>query len=727
MKMPRILLVLGDQDRIRKKVEANEIKRKFQNRAEFTTLEEPPIDEFLRTIRDPNQFFDIIIIIGHSDTNCNGIDGEIGINVSEKISIAQFSAPFQTSVQNKLKLVILAGCCTIGTARSLGANPINVPNVIGFRLPIHQNILRRFFESLCQYWINESRSLEVAVSKTREDLMTCNQSNYPGSAILPVLFSSPYKPAYLYPTEPNSTFTPPEFWDRIRIQVQAIMPDKVWKYIIIGLIVTLLILLTTWLTSLFTHKPIPIDPITEIPSSPSPATLAIQSSIGDRVLFSKALFPSESEAKTEGVNAFNSKDKKHYDTAVNKFNEAHEKNKQDPELVIYSNNANVLKDESKFGKSITIPITSSATSGFSTHVEVLRGAALAQMEINKQGGISINGEQQKVLLKIYLDDNDLAKAKEVVSEIIKKKYKQLVGHVDSEISQQVASTYNDNSIVMMTATSSTVSLGDKDNQYTYIFRTMPDAKIMAQYLAGYIKKVNKSNIGICRHTPEAGRKFNILVSNYLTKTEKISISKTPCIMSDDFSAEEIIKKMINEDKIDGLIIYTHLNEPNDLKAVKEIIQAVKKHGNGKVSLFGSHSLISTDIINLGKTRGFENLNGMMFITPKHPDYNATSKEFRNRFYSQFKIEPTWRDMMAYDAVKAIAYGLNKSDGTNEKLQIKLHISSKEKKPIADGSSAPIDFSDSGNRYLVPLITHLKCAENTCKFELTKYQPTIITK
>jgi ABC-type branched-subunit amino acid transport system substrate-binding protein len=784
--MLKILLVLGNQQIINRdnnnpfrdidgKIDEENFISHTSNRIigierwlfSVEKLENPTREKFLETIE--HKIFNVVIIVGHSIRNVNGIDGTIIINDSQNVSdrsvtIEQLTRPFQISVSRKnrhrrLQLVVLAGCSSSAAARALVADNIGVPSVISFRLPVTPSVVRQFLSVLFRQWIVESKSLEIAVNEARDALGSDN-GICPGAVTMPMLSVANNKEvnqSLMFSEFVSSSFKGRLLKGLISIPLVAPAYEKILiplvahayenilipllsfcyrninrlRSLIFALVVVLVSVLIIWQQdelkkSLATnvcqsnqsfpsflcqsHK----KDQPPIPPTPSPV---IQSSIGDRPLFSNKF--SLTTNKNNGITAFK---KNKYDVAHKKFQDAHEENRIDPEPVIYGNNAQVLGKVPDQTKSLTIPITSSATSGFSTHVEVLRGAALAQMEINKKADISINGEQKKVLLKIYLDDNNPAKANEVATEIAAN-YRQVVGHVDSKISLQVASIYENKEVIMLTATSSVSGLGQK--KYRYIARTMPDAEVMAKYLAEHISEIGKKKIAVCRHGDDAGIIFEGLISKEL-RSKKIDVLNDCNMSAKSFSAEKVINKMIKQDHIDGLLIYTHLNEADDLKAFTDIVQAVKKYNEqGKVSLFGSHSLISTDLINLGKNANLTNLNDMAFVTPKHPDILANSKplKFTQDFKSIFGIEPTWRDMMAYDAVKAIAYGLNRSNGDNETLRIKLH----SKVKIADGSSAPIEFSTSGNRYLVPLITYFKCNNNTCKFELSKDQPTITTK
>jgi hypothetical protein len=126
--IPKVLLILGNQQGIAAPICLTEIETYFRSAAIITLLAMPAPEVVLSTISDGK--FDIIIIVGHSQINDNGIDGQIGINELDSITIKQYTQSFKNSVKDGLKLVILAGCSSIGAARALAASEIGVPNVI---------------------------------------------------------------------------------------------------------------------------------------------------------------------------------------------------------------------------------------------------------------------------------------------------------------------------------------------------------------------------------------------------------------------------------------------------------------------------------------------------------------------------------------------------------------------------------------------------------------------
>jgi hypothetical protein len=111
--VPKILAVLGSQKNIEQVICIDDLKKHFPLTAIFRSIEPQSPAELLKIIAD--EIFDVIIIVGHSYANQSGIDGRININDrGDSISIQELTNPFKDSVNNGLKLVILAGCSSIG-------------------------------------------------------------------------------------------------------------------------------------------------------------------------------------------------------------------------------------------------------------------------------------------------------------------------------------------------------------------------------------------------------------------------------------------------------------------------------------------------------------------------------------------------------------------------------------------------------------------------------------
>ena len=126
------------------------------------------------------------------------------------------------------------------------------------------------------------------------------------------------------------------------------------------------------------------NPSNSNPSNNTKSLPAAESiSAGERVFI-----PSAAVEKSTAASAFT---KGNYSGAVAGFSATLAKNKNDPEALIYLNNAKIGKN-----KSLTIAVSAPIGSDPNVAQEILRGVAQAQNQVNQSGGI--NGTPLKVVI-----------------------------------------------------------------------------------------------------------------------------------------------------------------------------------------------------------------------------------------------------------------------------------------------------------------------------------------
>jgi branched-chain amino acid transport system substrate-binding protein len=185
-----------------------------------------------------------------------------------------------------------------------------------------------------------------------------------------------------------------------------------------------------------------------------------------------------------GISAFKKKD---YSTAIAKFQAALIQQQNDPETLIYLNNARSASPNTP-KIAVSVPIGSN----LNVARELLRGVAQAQDEINQSGGINGKGLQ----VEIINDENNRDIAKQVATALISNsQVLAVVGHNASEASLAAAPIYQSGQLVMITPTSSAKKLADVGN---YIFRALPSTRFLAEPLAKYVLKVaKKPSVATC--------------------------------------------------------------------------------------------------------------------------------------------------------------------------------------------------------------------------------------
>src|ERR671932_1203402 len=201
--------------------------------------------------------------------------------------------------------------------------------------------------------------------------------------------------------------------------------------------------------------------------------------LGDEILVAADTNPS----KQAGVRAFAKGD---FATATSQFQSSLQTNRNDPEALIYLNNAKVPQ-----GNGIKIAVSVPIGGNLNVAKEILRGVAQAQDEVNKSGGI--NGKLMQV--EIANDDNNPAIAKQIATEFVKDtSVLAVIGHNSSDASLAAAPEYQKGKLVMISPTSDAKNLLGIGS---YVFRTVPSIRFQAYTLSRYAIKTGRKNIAIC--------------------------------------------------------------------------------------------------------------------------------------------------------------------------------------------------------------------------------------
>jgi branched-chain amino acid transport system substrate-binding protein len=682
LKRLRILVVLGSEKGIDLKPDWDALQRNLDPVAELVQLKQPSLNR-LRT--ELCQGCNAVFFAGHSNTNSTGDDGWIKIDNGSPITIDHILDELREAIRKGLNLVFLNSCNSLGIASRL--SDLNVPYIIAMRQEIHNDVAVKFIEH-CLKYLARGESLTRSVSEARKELRNL-EGKYICASWMPVIYQSREAPDYIpfpqniwrdfYYQLVHKSFLSFQLPSRLFGNRSMKTPPIV--FLAIGLIV----------------------PVVMHQYWQSPTNDDLAQSIGDRLLFEQI----SSLDKKSGIQAF--KDKQ-YDLAIVHFNRSLQSQPNDPETRIYTNNAQVLKETKKDPESLpVIPVISSASNGYSTAVDVLRGAAIAQMDINDNGGI----KGQKMLLNIVLDHNNQQEAEKVARKLVEdQKVRVVIGHIDSDTSVVAAPIYQQAGLTMISPTSSSMEL---KGQGKYIFRTAPNSEMMAQTLAKYVSLgAKKKKLGFCSSsTLSAGKTFERAFIGAFAQHDG-QILPTSCDISASGFSPDVAVQKIKQAGADGLLIYFQINHPQHFETAKNLARVAKAH---QLSLFGPHALIAPEIQGSGSI--FE---GMVVVTPRHPD-SPLAKDFSERSRVIFGQEATWRGLSSFDAVKAGAEGWNRSNISRDSIQQQLH----DPKFSIPGSSGPIKFSQSGDRLVTSSIAQLQKSGDKYKFILLPPLPTNTNK
>ncbi len=404
------------------------------------------------------------------------------------------------------------------------------------------------------------------------------------------------------------------------------------------------------------------------PDSASAAQTHDQISLGEELLIPTTA----TDDKRAGIAAFEKED---FLGAIQHFQTSLLQQPNDPETLIYLNNARSQRSEDD-----TLRIAVSVPAGNNPAIaqEMLRGIAQAQDAINQLG---INGARLEVV--IVDDENSETQAQTLAPKVIADpQVLAVVGSNASDPSLTAAAIYQPAGLTMISPTSFS---GKLSNFGSYTFRTIPNMKSLAEALASHaVKTAGKTKMGLCYDATAVDNvsfKEDFVVAYQALGGTLVDI---PCDMSQGPIQREVLQQLLQQ--TDALMIAPHIDRQEDAIALIEATQ-------GKLALFSTPTLYTSTI--LEKTR--QGMEGMVLAAPWYAErYSATS--FLAKAEQRWGAASiTWRTATSFDATMAIAQALQdippQNTVTRNSLQAQLH----HPEFSAAGAGESIQFLPSGDR------------------------------
>jgi branched-chain amino acid transport system substrate-binding protein len=432
----------------------------------------------------------------------------------------------------------------------------------------------------------------------------------------------------------------------------------------ISLIVTLLLVSTGlwWLRSRSDIK-LWSSPPSSQDSADKEQAISARLSTGEKILTSGAA----SDKKQSGVAALAAEN---YEEAIADLEAALKENRNDPEALIYLNNARIGKQKA-YTIAAVVPMGGSNPNNA---LEMLRGFAQAQNEVNQSGGI--NGVPLKLLLAN--DDDNLETAKQLATTLVKKpEVLAVTGHWTSDVSLEAASVYDSGKLVFIAPVSTTVKLS---NFSPYVFRTTINNYTGGRALADYIlTKLRLQKVAIFS-LPEVTYSRE-LKSELATA---ISLGGGEVIAEFDlsdpsFSAARSVKQAIDRG---AQVLMLATNNA----AVDKALQVVQVNNKQLVVLGDLANLYSIKTLELSR----EAAVGMVMAVPWHIDGNLQSN-FPRQSRELWGGDVNGVTAMSYDSVQALIAAL-KRQPSRSGIQQTLASSDFS----ATGSTRTIRFLSSGD-------------------------------
>ncbi|MGD1897050.1 MAG: ABC transporter substrate-binding protein [Phormidesmis sp.] len=375
---------------------------------------------------------------------------------------------------------------------------------------------------------------------------------------------------------------------------------------------------------------------------------------------------SVSEAKQTGLDALAAGD---YDTAKVEFTTALAADRNDPESLIYLNNAEIGNSEA-YTIAVIVPVGAAVNPA----QELMRGVAQAQADVNEAGGVG--GRPLRVLL---IDDNDdVDTASAIATELVSNEdVLGVVGHFSSGTTLAVAEIYEAGGLPMVSPTSTAVKVSEAGD---FIFRTVPSDRLAAATLSRYVLNELNENQAAVFYTSESA--YSQSVKSEFT-TELLSnggeVVADYDVSEPGFSAG----RAVQEAKESGATVLMLALNTATIDTANQIISV----NQGDLPMVGGDSLYNPKVLDVG--RG--NAEGLTVAVPWHI-LSHTQTPFVAESRRLWGGDVNWRTATAYDAVKVLAAGIAEAPNRSGIAEALASSSTR-----IDGATDPIRFLPTGDR------------------------------
>ena len=392
------------------------------------------------------------------------------------------------------------------------------------------------------------------------------------------------------------------------------------------------------------------------------AKLYLRFSQGEKIIISQVINPAKQLAVVEFAAG-------NYDKAESLFQKSLETNPNDPEALIYFNNASIGQEKA-YAIAIPIPLGSNVDAA----QELLRGVAQAQNQINQQGGIK--GIPLKVI--VVNDDDNPEVAKQVATKLSENPHiLGVVGHYASDVTLSTAKIYESGQLTAISPISTSVKLS---NFSPYVFRTVPSDYIAARALAEYmLEQLDQKNVAIFYSSQS--NYSQSLKSEFATAValgggqvvQEFDLSRA------DFSAAASLRQSLEG----GAEVLMLAANSGTLDKALQVVQVNRQ----KLSLLGGDDVYTPKTLEVGGERAEKMVVAIPWHIHKHPNV-----EFVQTARQLWRGDVNWRTAMAYDATQALITALAQKP-TRSGVQKALS----SRNFFASGASSKVSFSASGDR------------------------------
>jgi len=393
---------------------------------------------------------------------------------------------------------------------------------------------------------------------------------------------------------------------------------------------------------------------------------------GSRLLFPEGATPQK-------VNAIAAFENGNMAQAVSELEASLQQRRNDPEALIYLNNARI-GNAASYTIAVPVPISTDPNGS----LEILRGVAQAQTETNQAGGI------KGTPLRVYIADDagDPEIAKQIAIALLSDpSILGVVGHYASDVTLAAGGAYQSVGLVAISPVSTSVKLS---NYGDYIFRTVPSDFVAGRALADYMLRNVQQQRAVVFFNSQSGYSQSL-------KSEfgsALALGGGQVVSEYDLSDPNFdAAQSVARAREQGATVLALLPNTGQLDRALQVVAA----SNGQFTLLGGDDVYTPKTLEVGGQAA----QGMVIAVPWHL-LAHTDSPFVAASRQLWGGDVNWRTVTAYDATQSLIQALqNAPSATREGVQQALRAASFE----AEGATEAVRFLPSGDRnQAVQLVT-----------------------
>ncbi|HAX76555.1 MAG TPA: branched-chain amino acid ABC transporter substrate-binding protein [Cyanobacteria bacterium UBA11372] len=403
---------------------------------------------------------------------------------------------------------------------------------------------------------------------------------------------------------------------------------------------------------------------------------------GDRTFFPN----NQNRDRDRGIAAFK---QGNYSQAAQFFKLAVEGNRNDPELLIYYNNALAKQQGSPITLAAVVPVDN--REGIAQ--EILRGVAQAQNQFNQKKGL--NGR----LLEIAIanDGNEPEKAKQIAQALVQdQSVLGVIGHYSSDATKPALNEYKKAELPIISPTSTSIFLQD-DN----FFRTVPSDAAAGKKLAEYARKSLNLNSVAIFYNPDSPYSDS-LREEFTKNFERVggSVVRKIDLTESKFDPEKAVAKSLWKYKAQAIVLFP--DSQNTDVALKIATANAQQTARLKTSsqnpqrqglkLLGGDTLYSQTTL----AQGGQYLEGLILAVSFFREAPQL-QNFARAAAKQWGGEISWRTASSYDATQAFIKALSPNP-TRATVLRKLENTNLS---ASETSGYSLKFTPQGERQIQP--------------------------